>query len=169
MTAPKSTAAATRLLERYAELDGKLAVIEERRSAEIGRANSSADAEASPLRSELEAIAGKLEPWWDGAAATIAGGKKSVELGGCMIGTRMSRPKLAHGFESDDKATEALRQTRWSKQTTRVRYSLDRTATAKLLTLRGKAAADLAALGFAIEQADSFYVERVKQAATIGS
>jgi hypothetical protein len=73
----------------------------------------------------------------------------------------MSRPKLAHGFESDDKATEALLGTRWAKQTTRVKYSLDRTATLKLLQLGGKAGADVAALGFLVEPGtDSFFVER---------
>jgi hypothetical protein len=63
-----------------------------------------------------------------------------MELGGCVIGSRKSRPKLAHGFESDDKATEALRSTRWARLTTHVTYSLDRTGTLKLLQLGGKAA-----------------------------
>ena len=170
MTAtPKSLPAATRLLERFAELDGRLALVEERRSAEIGRANASADADAAPLIKELGDIAAALEGWWPSAAPAIAGGKKSVELGGCVLGSRLSRPRLTHGFESDDKAVEALRETRWFKQTTRVRYSLDRTAAGKLLTLGGKAGADLAGLGFAIEQADSFFIERAKQAATIGA
>jgi hypothetical protein len=94
------------------------------------------------------------------AAHSIAGGKKSTELGGCKIGLRTSRPKLAHGFESDDKAIEALRGTRWAKRTTRVSYSLDRTGTLKLLQLGGKAAADVASLGFSIEQGERFFLGR---------
>jgi hypothetical protein len=108
---------------------------------------------------EIEAA---LEVWWKAGGNAVAGDKKSAELGGCLIGLRKSRPKLTHGFESDAKATEALRGTRWAKQSTRITYSLDRTSTLKLLQLGGKAGSDIAALGFSIEQGERFFVERVK-------
>ncbi|HXH52552.1 MAG TPA: host-nuclease inhibitor Gam family protein [Sphingomicrobium sp.] len=157
---PRSLPAATRLLERLADLDGQIAAVEEVRSRETARVNADADAEAAPLVKEREAIAAALEPWWHAEGPDLAKGKKSMEIAGCLIGLRLSRPKLSHGFESDDKATEALRGTRWARQTTRVKYSLDRTATVKLLQLGGKAGADLSSLGFSVAQEDAFFVER---------
>jgi hypothetical protein len=157
---PKSTAAATRLLERHAEIEGRLAGIDEKRSRIIVKANAAADNAAAPLIKEIEGIAAAIESWWRAGGSVIAGDKKSTELGGCKIGLRTSRPKLAHGFESDDKAIEALRGTRWAKRTTRVSYSLDRTGTLKLLQLGGKAASDVASLGFSIEQDERFFLER---------
>lgn len=157
---PASVAQASRLLERYAEAEGCLADVESTRSAELARINAEADSEAAPLNAELEKIREALEPWWRASGRDLAQGKKSVELAGCLIGLRLSRPKLAHGFESEDKAIEAVQATRWARQTTRVKYSLDRTATAKLLQLGGKAAADLSSLGFSVEQEEHFFVDR---------
>jgi hypothetical protein len=110
-----------------------------------------------------------LESWWPHAvAADIAKGKKSMQLGGCVLGTRKSRPKLAHGFENDDKAIAAI-PGRIFKQCTKIKYSLDRTGIVKLLQLGGKAGQDLAAAGFSIEQDEKFFVERAEQAGTISS
>src|SRR4051812_43625331 len=110
MTAiPKSQAAATKLLEEYADLDGRVALVEEERAKAIASANQRADAAVAPMLERRAAIAAAVESWWPGAAPHIANGKKSVELGGCIIGTKKSRAKLAHAFDTDDKAAEALR------------------------------------------------------------
>ncbi|MDP8995300.1 MAG: host-nuclease inhibitor Gam family protein [Pseudomonadota bacterium] len=164
--APRTVAQATALLERHAALQGLLEAVEGRRGALIARANARADAAATPLLAELQAIAARLEPWWQDAGRTIAGKRKSIELGGCTIGTRASRPKLAHGFEDDDKAVEALRATRYGRQTVRLRYSVDRVGTVKLLQLGGKAAETLQELGFRVDQGEEFFVQRVEQAGT---
>jgi hypothetical protein len=161
MTKVLKQAEAIELLEEYSDLDARIALNEADRSDNIAAANARADVANAPMRERQGQIAAVVAAWWPHAAPAVARGKKSVELGGCLIGLRMSRPKLAHGFESDDKATEALRGTRWAKQTTRVRYSLDRTATLKLLQLGGKAGLDIASLGFSIEPgADAFFLER---------
>lgn len=165
--APKSTAAAQDLLGHYAELAEAAAHIETIRNGAIARANESADAELAPLLEELEQLRGALQPWWDAAGADLAKGKKSVQLAGCKIGYRTSRPKLAHDFGSDELAVEALMLTRHVRQTTKIRYTLDRTGTLKLLELGGKAGQDVAALGFRIDQAENFFVDRVEQDATI--
>jgi hypothetical protein len=58
MTAiPKSLAAATRLLERYADLDARLALVEEDRTAAIAAANQRADVAATPMIKERDSIA----------------------------------------------------------------------------------------------------------------
>jgi hypothetical protein len=115
-------------------------------------------------------IAASIASWWPHAAPHIAGGKKSVQLGGCVLGTKKSRDKLGHRFESDEKAVEALLASRFAKHTTRVKYSLDRTSTLKLLQIGGKTAVSISELGFTIEPgSDQFYIERVQQDRTIGS
>ncbi len=167
--APRSVAQATALLDHYAELADAVAHIENGRNAKIAQANASADAERVPLLAGLEEIRTKLEPWWQGAGPALAGKRKAIERGGCMVGTRLSRAKLAHGFEDEDKAVEAQRGTRYQRQTVRVRYSIDRTGTVKLLRLGGRTAETLEGLGFSIEEgADVFFVERAEQVGTIG-
>jgi hypothetical protein len=161
MRSPRTVAAATELLEEFADLTSRVAIVEEDRSERIAKANVWADTAAQPMLVRLEEIRSALEPWWKNGGSAVAGEKKSAELGGCQIGLRTSRPKLAHGFESDDKATEALLATRYARQTTRVKYSLDRTSTLKLLQLGGKAGLDVASLGFSIEQGERFFVERL--------
>lgn len=167
---PKSTAEATQLLERYADLALRIDLVEADRNDAIATANQRADVAATPMLEEMASLSQALAPWWAKSAAALADGRKSSELGGCIIGTRKSRDSLAHGFTNDDKAVEALRASRYAKHTTRVKYSLDRTATLKLLQIGGKTAKSIAALGFSIEPgADLFFVERVQQDRTIGS
>jgi hypothetical protein len=157
---PRTAAGAMKLLGAYADLASRVDLVEADRADAIATANRRADSACEPMIEEMAGIAAALEPWWTGAGHELAGGKKSMELGGCVIGSRKSRPKLAHGFDTDEKAIEALRSTRWAKLTTRVSYSLDRTGTSKLLQLGGKAGQDIASLGFSIEQAEQFFVER---------
>jgi phage host-nuclease inhibitor protein Gam len=169
ISAPKTQPAALALLEEYADLDARVALVEADRTDNIAAANARADSAAAPMRERQAEIAAAIESWWPKAAATIAGGKKSVQLGGCIIGTKMSRGKLAHSFDSDDKAVEALRGSRFAKHTTKVKYSLDRAATLKLIEVGGKTAASIRALGFSIELgSDQFYIERVQQDRTVG-
>lgn len=171
MTAtPRTIAAATRLLERYADLDARCALLEQDRTNAIAAANQRADVASAPMLAELAKISAALEQWWPSASAEVAGSKKSAQLGGCMIGTKLSRPKLAHGFESDDKALEALLATRFAKHTTRVKYSLDRVSTMKLLAVGGKTGQAIAGLGFrAVPGEDQFFVQRAEQVGSITS
>lgn len=166
---PRTQEQATNLLGHYAQVDTQLAEVEAVRKAELGRINAAADAEAGPLLGELEALSAALDPWWKSNGQALAPkGRKSLQLGGCMIGSRMSKAKLGHSFDDDDKAVEALRATRYGKHTTRVKYSLDRAATLKLLQVGGKTAAGIQELGFSIvDPSEQFYIDRVEQAGTI--
>jgi hypothetical protein len=169
MTAiPKSQAAATKLLEEYADLDGRIALVEEERAKAIASANQRADAAATPMLERRTAIAAAVESWWPHAAPLIAGGKKSVQLGGCIIGTKKSRDSLTHSFETDDQAALALFKSPYRRHTTRLKVALDRIPTLKLLEVGGKTGAGIAALGFSIKLGvDAFYIERVQQDRTI--
>lgn len=163
---PRGLAAATRKLERYATLAGELEQIEARRSAAIARANADADAQAAPLLKERDNIAAVMEPWWTNAGAALADGKrKSIELGGCIIGSRTSRPTLTLAGDEKD-VVAVLSGLRWAKPLLRVKVSIDRTAMLKSLDGRHQVA--LAELGIGrSEPVEQFYIERAEQTGTL--
>ena len=166
---PRTTEQATELLARYAEVDAKLASVEADRKLELGRVNAVADALATPLITELAAIAAKVEPWWAKAAASLTKGKrKSVELGGCNVGTRAAAAKLKHSHDTDKVAAELLHASPLRKAALVFGYALDKAATLKLLQGKGAKATQLAELGFSIDApAETFFIKRVEQSGTV--
>lgn len=158
--APRSTEQAIALLERHAALEGELAAIEANRAQALAATNAVADALAMPLIDELAAIVGKLKPWWAKAAPELTKGKrKSVELGGCHIGTRSGRASLTIAGDEDAVVT-VMRTLRWAKPFVRTKFSIDRAATLKAID--GKHAGALAQLGFAKSDGTAiFFVERI--------
>lgn len=167
--APKTTDAAIALLEIYAVNAGLLATIEANRASALASTNTVADGLAAPLLEHQAEIRAQLEPWWAKQGAALTRGKrKSIELGGCMIGSKMGRPSLAHAFADDAAAVAALQGERWSKPYVRVSYGIDRTATLKAIAAPTTHAAKLTALGFDISPGvETFYVERVAQVGTL--
>lgn len=165
--APRSLAEAQRLCERFAEVDGRIAVMEQARDAAIAAANAEADQDLAPLVAQRAAIKGKLEPWWGENAALLTKGKrKSAELGGVILGTRAGRGKVTVAG-AIDAVIESLRSTAWGRKFVRTRYELDKAKLAE--GLAGKARAALATEGIAYEAgAETFYIERTGQAATPG-
>lgn len=166
---PRTTAAATALLERYAVLDSQVELIESVRNGAIAKANAAADAKQAPLLVEKAAIAAALEPWWADAKAELTNGKrKSVELGGCIVGTKMTRAVVTFTKGDDDAALRALQAHRWAKPYIHVKYSVHRMAT--LAGLDGKHAAGLKELGFVKQDGeDQFFVKRAEQGGTVAS
>lgn len=168
---PKTREAATALLERYAQVEGQLVAIDERRARFLARSNALADAKAAPLVAELAAIAAQIERWWaaDGKAL-LPKGRKSMALGGCSIGSSASAAKLEHGFADDDKAVAALQAEKLAGKTTRTKVFLDKGRISALLKATGKTCDRLKALGFSLKPGtDTFFIGRVKQGGTIGS
>jgi len=164
---PRTVAQATVLLEHYAELAAAADFVEGVRNVQVATINAQADAELAQIVSTLETIREKLEPWWRSGGSAVAGNRKSAELGGCMIGTRAGKPKLAHGFENDKAAAEALFASPWRKRTLRFSYALDKAATVKLLESGARIGREIAGLGFRVDQSEAFFVERAEQAGTI--
>lgn len=163
---PNSVKSAERLCELYAENASQIEVIDAVRASSIADANAVADRALVPLVKERDAIAAKLEPWWDEAKDELTAGKrKSVELGGCKIGTRTGKESLGIAGKVDD-IVKKLKARRWAHALLRTVTSLDKAAALK--ALEGKRGDDLTALGLsAVPGDESFVLERVKQNGTI--
>lgn len=155
------------MAERFARNAGSIGLIEAARNAEIARANKIADDELAPLIAERDAIAGKLEDWWAEAGAELTHGKrKSIALGGCMIGTRVARQTLQ--IAGDEAAVvDMLGALRWGKAFLRHRITLDRATLLKALD--GKHAVAIADMGVSASGGEPvFFVSAVEQGGTIG-
>jgi phage host-nuclease inhibitor protein Gam len=147
-----------------------VAAIEARRQAMLGKVNAAADAKVAPIVAELAGLEAAIATWWMGKGhALLPKGRKTMQLGGCTIGTVAGRAKLGHRFDKDDEAVAALLGSRYATQTTHVRYSIDRAATLKLLQAGGAKGTAIAALGFRIDGGERFVLTPVEQGGTVGS
>jgi len=163
---PRSTEQATALLERYSNLDAQIAEIEADRTDSIASINANCDRAANALIEQRDAIAAKLEPWWAKNGEKLTEGKrKSIELGGCEVGSVAGRPTLSiMGDEKD--VVAVLSGLRWAKPFLRIKASLDRVALLK--GTDGKHSVALAELGIGRDEGkERFYVKRVEQGGTL--
>ena len=163
---PRTTEAATAMLARHAAIEDQVATINATRDAAIAAANKTADADLLPLLSEITLIQEKLAPWWTKAKDKILSGKrKSIELGGCEIGSRKAKDKLGYAGKHD-KPVKALTGLRWAKSMLRVTVSIDAAATMK--ALGGHHGDKLKELGFKkVPGEDEFFVKRAEQKGTV--
>ena len=155
------------MLERYAALDGERAAIEGQRNESIAAINATADKMLTPVIEEMEAIAAKIEPWWAKSRdAILTGKRKSVELGGCMIGTRSGSTKLAiEGQEK--KIAERMKALAWARRLLRFSFSLKKADILKALD--GKRGDELREFGFSKDEGEeTFFLQRAEQSGTIG-
>ena len=159
---PRSTAQATELCERFAKRQGEIDAIQAQRDKDIAAINADADRALTSLIEERDLIATKLEPWWAKSGhELLEGKKKSVELGGCIVGTVTARPTLQVAGEAKD-VVALMQGLRWAKPFLRTSYSIDRAAALK--GLDGMHSAALVELGMsAAGGEDVFYVKRAEQ------
>lgn len=162
---PRSTAQAIELLERYASLEGQAALAEDARNKAIADSNAVADAVIAPIAAEMAVMRPVIEAWWRDGGSVLAGDCKSMELGGCMIGTKMGARSLELPAGGDKAGLAALQEVRWGKPFIRVTYAIDKVALRKALS--GGRRAELATMGFREQQAEIFFVERHRQGGTI--
>ncbi len=163
---PRTLAAATTLLERFAEVDGAMADIELMRNAEISAANVAADEKLAPLIGEAAQLRTLLFRWWAVAGPGLTQGKrKSMTIGGCDIGTRAGRVTLDVAGDARALAKDMVGKV-WAKPLVTVTYGLDRATVLKALD--GKDRAKLAKLGFAkVPASEAFFVNRAVQPGTV--
>lgn len=165
---PRTLEAATAMLERFAMLDGDRSAIEAERNEQIAKINAAADEQLVPIVEEMAAISDKVQPWWAKAAVELLPAKrKSMELGGCIIGSRTGKTVLAIAG-AEDALIAALAKLRWGKVFAPAKPKLDKTALLKATS--GAKAEDLAKLGVTAKPGEeSFVLARAEQSGTIGS
>lgn len=164
---PRSTEQATSLLARYAVLSGELQGIEQERAVKLSAINSAHDHAGNPLIAEMEAIEAVLVPWYlkDGKAL-CAKGAKSIELGGCMIGSRKGKSTVAISGSEED-VVALLSGLRWAKPLLRVKTSLNKAAI--MTALDGPRRVALVEMGIERrEGVESVFIERTEQGGTLG-
>lgn len=166
---------ATPALERYAQLETEIALAEAARAEAITGCNAAADTVLVPLVKERDALREQLEPWWKRmGGALLKGKRKTVELAGCIIGSKAKRSSLLFmgldmGADEDVTAVTLLQKDRWSRGYIRTTHKVDKTAVAAALAEK-KHGAKLAALGFSKPDAgETFVLERATQAGTVAS
>lgn len=164
--APQTVEQATALLARFADASAQIDALEAQRAASLAQINGAADACIVPLAAELKDIAKQLKPWWAASIEELtAGRRKSIELGGCTIGYRISPPKVVHEHGKDGDAALKLLGTDYAERGVRISYALDKPGILKVLdeqaALEGDAVPEmsLASLGFASKQAEEFFID----------
>ncbi|WP_230630673.1 host-nuclease inhibitor Gam family protein [Sphingomonas sp. Leaf37] len=158
---------ATPLIERYAALGTELALADVARNDAITAANTAADRITVPIVDEMTAIREQLEPWWRRNAATLLPTKrKSMELGGCVIGSKTGSTSVTFALGNDELAASTLQAARWSKAYVRVKPSVDKAAVKTALA--GKDGDKLRALGFGVTTPiETFILDRADQSGTV--
>ena len=165
IAAPQTVADATRMLKKHAGVQGKVAAIEAERTRAIAAANAAADKKLLPLVGQIREMNAVLEPWWAANAAELTKGeRKSIELGGCMIGSRSGRDKLDIAGD-EDAIVKTLGKRAWAKPLLKVTTKLDKVAILK--SVGGVYTKQLAALGLTRKDGkETFVLERVEQEGT---
>lgn len=161
--APQTTEAATLLLARLAEVDALIAAHEAQRTAQLAGINGAADACIIPLDAERKDLAKQLKPWFEVNFETLTGGKrKSIELGGCTIGYRLSPPKLSFAYGTDKDAVAALEHFDRTAGLVRVTPALNKPALLTELADGGDGdAIPVELLGFEATQSEDFFIEPI--------
>ena len=169
LRALKNVEQATALLDQVARLDAEVVTINANRDAAIAATNAVADALLSPVLERRAAIAKLLETWWaDAGKALLKGKRKSIELGGCMIGTKAAPTALTFTADDFEAAVTALRTERWAKPYVRITYAVDKKAAKEALD--GKHGEQLRKLGFGTRGGtDVFVLTAVAQQGTISA
>lgn len=163
---PRSLAQAAALASRFAELEGQIEAIETNRNDCIAEVNARCDRAAHDLIAERDLIAEKMAPWWEKAGTELVDGvKKSIELGGCIVGTRKGRRSLQIDGKPGEIAKRMFKLP-WARKFVRVGLSPDKASIAKAID--GPKKDELAALGFSMKPGEeTFYIERAEQGRTL--
>lgn len=169
VTPPRSLGEAEHLCKLWAVTQYAIGEIEAERDAAVAALHQCADADLVPLVGQRAAIEAALAAWWDAAGAELTQGRrKSIELAGCVLGTRARSGKVVVSGALDA-VIEALRGVpRLARRYLRQRFELDKAEIAKGLS--GRDAEALAALGLAFEPGKpAFFIHPVRQGGTLGA
>lgn len=172
LPAATSMEEAVKLLGRFAVLDAEVEARKARVDAAIASLRSQAAELDAPAEAEMKAIFLALKPWWAVSADEVTGGKrKSAELAGCLIGHRMTNPKLVYPTP-EAVAIEKLHALGY-QDLLRVKTELDKQAIIRALLADANAGdaehqyevvtgqAQLLLAGFDVSQKEEFFIDRL--------
>lgn len=165
---------------RFGALSAQIDLHIARANQEIAAIKASLDAATAPLAAEMKAIITAAKPWWAANSQQLTDGKKkSVELAGCLIGERLSKPSLA--FPKPEHHAINLIEAQGWKAMLRVTTELDKVAILKALAFVPPEAASgaeidgivealdlrdgLRRFGFDIAQKEEFFIARAAEPA----
>lgn len=159
---------ATPLLERFAQLGFEIAAAETARNKQIADTNAVVDAIIAPLAQERERLRASIEPWWRKTGFGLLPAKrKTMELLGCIIGSKSGRSSVMMPGDDEEAAVKALKAYRWGKAYVRVTEAVDKTAVRA--ALKGPSADRLKAIGFYTSTpGEEFVLETGEQDGTVG-
>lgn len=161
--APQTLDQAIDLLTRYSTIAAGLAQVEVDRAEAKAKIDAAADKLVVPMEVELAEIVRQLKPWWAVASEELTNGKrKSIELAGCLIGQRMSTPKLIYlgkalGKANTDAAIAEVEACRYA-QLLRLKKELDKPAILKALADGDEI---VTGMGFGSRQREEFFVDAI--------
>lgn len=159
--APQTLGEAIALLTKFSAISAGLDQIEVDRAESKAAIDAAADKLAAPMREGLKDMARQLKPWWSVAGGELTEGKrKSIELAGCLIGTRMPPPKLAWPGKVDG-AIALLLDDPLLEEHVRTKLTLDKQSLLKALAAGDAKATRLLLLGFTRRQREEFFIDRV--------
>lgn len=148
----------------YAQLTAEIAGIEAERLRAKAEIDRDCDERLGDRNDRQAAMFERLKLWWEGgAAAAIAGKKRSTVFGGVKIGLRTPTPSLkwAKGNKGED-MIKAIRALRWLRVNdfVRTKPSLDKEAIIKAMTVGDDPAKKtLVRIGFEISQVEEFFID----------
>ena len=163
---PSTVEAAIPLLKRYAEIGREVKLAKIAADEAKGKIDAARDALLAPFALEAKRLMAALKPFWLVLGSTISLPKrKSAELGGCVLGMRTGNKALGYPKGTEEQLIEDLKLLGFD-WAVRVKPELDKEAILKALQpadpenkLDAADAAALAGLGFAVVQAETFFVE----------
>lgn len=165
-------------LGRFAALSADADTIVALAEEKIAELKAQRDAALLPIAVEMKKIQQDAQPWWSANAEQLTDGKKkSVELAGCLIGERLSKPSLA--YPKPEQHAIALIEGRQWNALLRVKKEMDKPAIMKALAFEmPEVETDpleefdalemrklLEELGFSIAQKEEFFIARVADTA----
>ena len=175
--APQTQDQALALAVRFAAAATRIGELAARRASIIARVDAIVAASIVPLKAEQADIVKQLKPWFAANMDELTGGKrKSIELGGCVLGYRINPPKVAFAGGTDDQAVDALVSAELADELVRTTLALDKPAILKLLEhvpaedpsdprfdeaqlARLDTKSKLEELGFSVKQSELFFVD----------
>lgn len=144
------------LAARFTLLDALKSQIEAKRAARHARIDATVDAAIAPVLVERAELFDRLEAWWPNVGDDLRKGKKSIELAGAVIGTKLGNAKLG-APKDEDSVIASLKRSAWGKMLVRTKDSLDRPGILK--ALQGAQKKALEKLGFSRDQDERFFID----------